>query len=133
MCIEILGEVSCSYMYVVTVQVSTDLTLTADRLKALFESVEDPDRAGLSEVNIAGEFGLPQSAAEKIKHNFQNMTQRKNAYLDAYSCHHPCPSWTKVVEVLKSCYLDKQAEEVESTCVESKLTIVNFVTTELNV
>ena len=99
--------------------VPTDLTLTTDRLKDLFESVKDPDQAGgLSNVCIGKEFSLPQSVVEQIKSSYQSTTQRKDAYLDAYAHCHPCPSWKKVAHVLWECDLDQLSEQVENTYVQ---------------
>ena len=98
--------------------VPTDLTLTTDRLKGLFESVKDPDRAGPLNECIGKEFGLPQSVVEQIKSSYQSTTQRKDAYLDAYTHRHPCPSWRKVAHVLMKCYLVQQFKQVENTYVQ---------------
>ena len=99
--------------------VPTDLTLTTDRLKALFKSVEYPDRIGfLSNKSIGRMLGLPQSALEEIRSCFQSATERKDAYLDTYSHHHPCPSWRKVAGVLRLCDLYQEAYEVEDTYVK---------------
>ena len=83
--------------------------------------MKDPDRAGVVtniRVCIGEEFGLPQSVVEQIKSSYQSTTQRKDAYLDAYTHRHPCPSWRKVVYVLRVCFLHHQAEQVENTYVQ---------------
>ena len=81
--------------------------------------MEDPDGVGdLSDESIGDWLGLPQSALQKIKSSFQSATERKDAYLDTYSHHHPCPSWSKVADVLEGCDLDQEAEEVEDTYVK---------------
>ena len=86
----------------------------------LFESVKDPDRIGYTRLSIGAvlQLGLPQSAVEEIKRSYQSPTQRKEAYLDTYTHQHPCPSWKKVVETLRLCGLDQQADEVENTYVQ---------------
>ena len=66
-------------------------------------------------VYIGEVLGLPQSTVDQIKSSYQSTTQRKDAYLDAYTHRHPCPSWKKVAEVLLDYRLDQQAEEVENT------------------
>ena len=96
--------------------VPTDLTLTTDRLTELFQSVEDPDIAGL--FGIGEYLGLPESALEEIRRSYQNDTKRKDAYLDTYTHRHPCPTWMKISEVLRKCYLLQQADEVENTYVQ---------------
>ena len=106
--------------------VPTDLTLTTDRLTELFQSVEDPDRVGslqLTDDGLVWEgigewLGLPKSALEEIRRNYQSDTKRKDAYLDAYTHHHPCPTWKKISEVLRRCDLDQQADEVVNTYVQ---------------
>ena len=98
------------------VLVFADLTLTTDRLTELFQTVEDPGRVGGIDI---GEFlGLPKSALEEIRRSYQSWAKRKEAYLDTYAHHHPCPSWKKINEVLRQCYLYQQAEEVKNTYVE---------------
>ena len=98
----------------------TDLTLTPDRLKPLFKSVRNPERARFyaSNDSIGDMLGLPQSAVKEIRSSFQSATERKDAYLDTYSHHHPCPSWRNVADVLRQCYLDQEAKEVEDTYVK---------------
>ena len=92
--------------------VPTDLTVTTSRLMELFQSVNDP--TGF----IGGLLGLPESAKVEIQRSFQTASQLKEAYLDAYAHHHPCPSWIKVVKVLQRCHLGQQASEVEDTYVQ---------------
>ena len=100
--------------------VHTDLTLTTDRLMELFESVKDPDRPRRSwrPRSIGALLGFPQSAIEEIKRSYQSPTQRKEAYLDTYTHRYPCPTWKKVAETLRGCYLNQQADEVENTYVQ---------------
>ena len=97
--------------------VPTDLTLTTDRLTELFQSVEDPDRH-IYGYSIGEYLGLPQSVLEEIRRSYQSKTKRKDAYLDTYTHHHPCPTWKKINEVLRKCYLHQQAYEVENTYVQ---------------
>ena len=81
--------------------------------------MEYPDRVGVFSYKSIGDWlGLPQSALEEIRSSFQGATKRKDAYLDTYSHHHPCPSWRKVAHVLRQCRLDKLAVEVEDTYVK---------------
>ena len=81
--------------------------------------MEDPDRIGfLSDKSIGRMLGLPQSALEEIRSSFQSATERKDAYLDTYSHHHPCPSWREVADVLKPCDLYQEAREVKDTYVK---------------
>ena len=109
--------------------VSTDLTLTADRLTELFQwvHVEDSDwfidecfdvYIGPSRKSIGEELGLPESALEKIKKSYQSGIKRKESYLDMYTNHHPCPSWKKISDVLWRYHLYQQAGEVENTYVQ---------------
>lgn len=62
--------------------------------------------------------GLPQSLVDDIKWRFRNPIQRKAAYLDAYTHHHPCPSWKEVAGTLRECRLYKPAEDVLNTYVK---------------
>ena len=102
--------------------VSTDLTLTTDRLTELFQSVEDPDNADPVMVEITDgtwslgdSLGLPLSAMEEIRKSYQNNTKCKEAYLDTYAHHHLCPSWKKISKALRDCDLHEQACKVENT------------------
>ena len=104
--------------------VPTDLTLTTDRLVELFQSVEEPPRqqASFSLFNrshdIGKDLGLPYSALEEIRKSYQSWAKRKEAYLDMYIHHHPCPSWKRISELLKRYSLRRQASEVEGTYVQ---------------
>ena len=100
------------------VLVLIDLTVTTERLTELFQSVEDPDRDGRFYVNIGEYLGLPRSALKEIKKSYQSNTKRKEAYLDTYTHHHPCPSWKKISEALSMYDLNQQAEGVENTYVQ---------------
>ena len=80
--------------------------------------MKDPDNAGYELSSIGKLFGLPKSVVDQIKSSYQSTTQRKDAYLDAYTHHHPCPSWKKVAYVLRLCFLSLLAKEVENTYVQ---------------
>ena len=81
--------------------------------------MEDPDTAGTYDGNtslsIGQLLGLPQSALEEIKRSYQSSTERKEAYLDTYTHHHPCPSWKRVVNALWNCNLNRQVDDVMVT------------------
>jgi hypothetical protein len=66
--------------------------------------------------------GLPQSEIDRIQKDYQNPTQRKEAYLDLYVHQHPCPTWNQIAEVLR-CLVDlrQQADLVENTYVKGTL------------
>ena len=55
------------------------------------------------------------------------MTKRKDAYLDTYVHHHPCPSWKTISEVLRRYNLNQQANEVENTYVQGMCVRVTFM------
>ena len=95
-----------------------DLTITTERLTVLFQSVENPDRPIHFMESIGEQLYLPQSAMEDIRKSYQSEAKRKEAYLDTYAHHHPCPSWKRIGEVLRRCDLDQQADEVENTYVQ---------------
>ena len=99
-----------------------DLTLTTDRLTELFQSVEDPDRAGGFNNSIGDLLGLPQSALKGIKRSYQSKTKCKEAYLDTYAHHHPCATWKKISQVLQQCYLHQHADKVKDTYVQGTCT-----------
>ena len=50
--------------------------------------------------------------------NYQNPTQRKEAYLDLYAHQHPCPAWSWIARVLNSVNLRQQADLVDTTYVK---------------
>ena len=104
--------------------VPADLTLTTDRLTELFQSLKDPDSAGLLGIGVY--LGLPESVLGEIRRSYQSKTKRKDAYLDTYTHRHPCPSWKKISDVLRVCYLDQQANEVENTYVQGMHVHVHF-------
>ena len=104
--------------------VPTDLTLTTDRLVELFHSVEEPRRLQVSRLvfrrshDVGKDLGLPKSALEEIERSYQSWDKRKEAYLDTYTHHHPCPSWKRISELLERYFLEQQAREVEGTYVQ---------------
>ena len=102
----------CVVICAITVYFSTDLTITTSRLMELFQSVND------SRTRIGLLLGLSDSKIVEIQRSFRTASQRKEAYFDAYTHHHPCPSWRKVVEVLQRYDLYQEAGEVENTYVE---------------
>ena len=75
-----------------------------------------------STISIGDQLGLPQSALQEIRSSFQSATKRKDAYLDTYSHHHPCPSWRKVADILRVCFLHQQAWKVEDTYIKGRHT-----------
>ena len=94
----------------------TDLTITTDKLKELVESLVE-----LKKIDELGErLGLPQSERDNIQKNYHSPSQRKEAYLDLYVHHHPCPSWSHIAGLLCSS-LPQQADFVKDTYVKGKL------------
>ena len=85
--------------------ISTDLTITTERLTVLFQSLDNPDRLLIPMAILVHSIGkqlyLPQSAIEDIRKSYQSEAKRKEAYLDTYAHHHPCPSWRRIGEVLR--------------------------------
>ena len=66
-----------------------------------------------------GYIGLPQSEIDRIKKDYQSPTQRKEAYLDLYIHHHPCPTWSRVAEILRRRFNHpQQADLVENTYIK---------------
>ena len=63
--------------------------------------------------------GLPQSEIDRIQKDYQNPTQRKEAYLDLYVHQHPCPTWSQIAVILRHrINLPQQADLVENTYVK---------------
>ena len=108
--------------YCLCILVPTDLTLTTDRLVELFQSVEDPQHRQIGlfvrSHDFGKDLGLPESALEEIKRSYQSWAKRKEAYLDTYIHHHPCPSWKRISELLERYSLEQQASEVEGTYIQ---------------
>ena len=98
--------------------IPTDLTITTERLTELFQSPEKPDRPTLIIESIGEQLYLPQSAIEEIRKSYKSEAKRKEAYLDTYAHHHPCPLWKRISEVLRRCHLRQQADEVENVYVQ---------------
>ena len=101
--------------------IPTDLTITTERLTELFQSLEDTDEPADFTVSIGEQLHLPQSAIEEINKRYQSKAKRKEAYLDTYAHHHPCPSWKRISEILRMCVLYQQAREVENIYVQGIL------------
>lgn len=120
------ARIKCHIIHNHSLLVPTDLTLTTDRLTELFRSVGDsggqrrrrPPSLLRRRYDIGGYLGLPQSALEEIWESYQSNTKCKEAYLDTYIHHHPCPLWKKISEVLTRCMLDEQASEVNNTYIQ---------------
>ena len=76
----------------------------------------DPEKVD----ELGGEYGLdlPESEVGINKKNYQNPTQRKEAYLDMYVHQHPCPSWARIAKLLRGLELYQQADFVEKTYVK---------------
>ena len=81
--------------------------------------------ASLDPVKVDGLGGryfleLPQSEIDRIQKDYQSPTQRKEAYLDLYVHQHPCPTWGRVAEVLRTPWADlpQQADLVMNTYVK---------------
>ena len=98
--------------------IPTDLTITTERLTEQFRSLGNPDRPYRRMVSIGEQLYLPQSVIEEIRKSYQSKAKRKEAYLDTYAHHHPCPSWKRIGEVLRRYDLDQQADEVENIYVQ---------------
>ena len=94
----------------------TDLTLTTERLVELFASMDE------GYVDRMGDYlDTPLSKSEEFEMNYQNPTQRKEAYLDYYIHNHPAASWTRIAQVLRTCKLPQQAAMVENTYIQGML------------
>ena len=125
---------SCTvYMVICIITLSffpPDLTVTTNRLMELFQSVDDLVIVVGWKQTIGDLLGLPETAILEIQRSFQTASQRKEAYLDAYTHHHPCPSWKKVVVALERCSLYQEASEVEDTYVQGMRGVVRATTVD---
>ena len=63
----------------------------------------------------------PLSKRREFKMTYQNLAQRKEAYLDYYVHNHPAPSWTQIAQALRVCLLPQQATVVENTYIQGSL------------
>ena len=88
-----------------------DLTITVEKLLELLEVVGDDE-------DIGDWLDAPRSKVAEIEANYDSHLRRREAYLDAYANHHPCPSWKQVAVSFRSIGLFHQADEVESTYVQ---------------
>ena len=97
--------------------VHTDLTITTEKLMELFAPL-DPEM--VDKLGGEGYLGLPQSGINRIEKDYQSPTRRKEAYLDLYVHQYPCPTWSRVAEVLRSARvrLRQQADLVMNTYVK---------------
>ena len=108
--------------------VNTDLTITTKKLVKKFATLEVyyVDSALLGFVKALDDhLDLPLSKVAEIKRNYHSPSQRREAYLDLYATDHPCPSWSRVAEVLRYVDLDHQADVVKSTYVQG--TIITLI------
>ena len=90
-----------------------DLTLTTERLVELFAPMND---VFVDDIGVY--LGTPSSKSEEFRRNYQNPTQRKEAYLDYYVHNHPATSWVEITETLRGCVLPRQAAIVENTYIQ---------------
>ena len=79
----------------------------------LFASVDDENVDGVSSY-----FSIPSSKVDEFQINYQNSTQRMEAYFDCYVHNHPVPSWGRVALALRFCGLQQQADMVKNTYIQ---------------
>ena len=60
----------------------------------------------------------PSSKRGEFQMTYQNLAQRKEAYLDYYIHNHPLASWTKVAEIFRVFGLPQEATVVENTYIQ---------------
>ena len=102
-------------MCIVAINNSADLTITTEKLKEQFASL-DPEK--VDRLGGVDWLGLPESDVDNIMSSYDSPMQRKEAYLDLYVHQHPCPSWTKIVRTLGELGLYPQANYVRNTYVK---------------
>ena len=102
-------------MSIVAINNCADLTITTEKLKEQFASL-DPEKVDkLGDEHL---LGLPKSEVDNIKSSYDSPMQRKEAYLDLYVHQHPCPSWDKIAYTLRELGLRQQADFVRNTYVK---------------
>ena len=74
----------------------------------------DPEKVD----KLGREYNLPQSEIQRLQKGYQSSTQKMEAYLDLYVHQHPCPSWSKIADVLYWADLSQQASLVENTYIK---------------
>ena len=102
-------------MSIVAINNCADLTITTEKLKEQFTSL-DPEK-----VDWLGDeecLGPPKSEVDNIKSSYDSPMQRKEAYLDLYVHQHPCPSWADIARTLRLLGLRQQTDFVENTYVK---------------
>ena len=102
-------------MSIVAINNCADLTITTEKLKEQFASL-DPEKVDW--LGLGGWLHLPESEVDNIKSSYDSPMQRKEAYLDLYVHQHPCPSWARIAEILRELGLHQQADFVENTYVK---------------
>jgi hypothetical protein len=93
--------------------------MNTEKLMELFASL-GPEN--VDEFGDEGYLDLPQSEIDRIQKDYRSPTQRKEAYLDLYVHQHPCPTWSRVAEVLCRIRLLQQADLVENTYIKGTCT-----------
>ena len=102
-------------MSIVAINNCADLTITTEKLKEQFASL-DPEK--VDELGDEDWLDLPESEVDSIKSRYDSPIQRKEAYLDLYVHQHPCPSWARIAYTLHGLGLRQQADFVENTYVK---------------
>ena len=100
-------------MSIVAINNCADLTITTEKLKEQFSSL-DPEN-----VDVLGDWlRLPESEVDNMKSSYDSPMQRKEAYLDLYVHQHPCPSWACIAGTLQELGLRQQGDFVVNTYVK---------------
>ena len=102
-------------MSIVAINNRADLTITTEKLKEQFASL---DPGLVDELGGGYCLDLPESEVDNIKSSYDSPMQRKEAYLDLYVHQHPCPSWANIARTLRRLGLHQQADFVVNTYVE---------------
>ena len=81
----------------------------------------------MGDPNAGNWLDLPESKVDEIKTNYDSRFWRREAYLDLYATHHPCPSWKHIAESLRSIYLFLEADVVESTYIQGTCINMQYI------
>ena len=114
----IFNHVYDDIMFIVAINNCADLTITTEKLKEQFASL-DPEK--VDELGDKYCLNLPESEVDNIKSSYDSPMQRKEAYLDLYVHQHPYPSWANISGTLRVLGLYQQADFVENTYVKGTL------------
>ena len=106
----------CCVVCILSTHIHVDLTITMNKLTELFSTMND-DWVDYLRLWLY----LPFIKTDEVKRSFHSPSQGREAYLDLYATDHPCPSWKQIAGTLRGVGLSSQADMVETTYVQGRL------------